>query len=218
MKIQTVLWDNDGVLVDTETLFFEANRRLLAELGVELSIDGFVDINLRQGKSVLRHHGQKLGKSNDEIDELHRIRDGYYSETLEAGALVLPGVPEALEMLRPHFNLAVVTSSLPTHFYQIHSTTNLTHYFSEIFTRDRYTRAKPDPDPYLTAAKHLQVLPEHCVVIEDTVRGLHSAKAAGMSCIVIPNSLAPQAQYEGALALANDALDAAQIILGKANE
>ena len=153
MKIQAVLWDNDGVLVDTETLFFEANRKLLAEFGVELSLDGFVDINLRQGKSVLRHHGQKIGKNNEEIAELHRIRDDYYLEALKAGSLVLPGVPEALEMLHPLFNLAIVTSSLPIHFYQIHSTTNLTHYFSEIFTRDRYDRAKPYPDPYLTAAK-----------------------------------------------------------------
>lgn len=80
--IQAIFWDNDGVLVDTEELFFEANRKILAEQGIDLSLDDFAELSLRQGRSVL-----DLVKGMDEAsrEALRQERNRYYEVTLLAG-------------------------------------------------------------------------------------------------------------------------------------
>jgi len=204
-KIAAVLWDNDGVLVDTEALF--------ETLGITLSLNDFAEINLRQGNSVMRHHTQAIGMSDEEIAKLHKVRDGRYTDLLNLGVEKIPGVENALELLRPHARQAVVTSSLPKHFHLIHETTGLKKYFEFFLTRDHYKLAKPNPEPYLTAAKKLGVSPEKCVVIEDTERGLSAAKNAGMACLVIPNPLATVGDFSDADAVVASPTEAAQLII-----
>ncbi len=212
-KIEAILWDNDGVLVDTEQLFFQANRESLAELGVTLDLKDFAEINLRQGQSVIRYHASKLGKTPEEITALHRERDKRYSLLLADEVPVLTGVRVALEKLAPHFRQAIVTSSLPEHFHFIHERTKLKPHFELILTRDCYKLAKPNAEPYLTAAAQLGVPPSSCIVIEDTERGLRSATQAGMRCVVIPNHLMPEAEWTDAWAIATSATEAAELIL-----
>lgn len=212
-KIEAILWDNDGVLVDTEALFFEANKLTLSELGIALSLEEFAEINLRQGRSVIRHHAEKLGQSLEQIRQLHVTRDARYSSLLNTEVRILDGVLDALLQLKPYFRQAIVTSSLPEHFHFIHERTKLKPHFELILTRDCYTLAKPNPEPYLTAAEKLGVSPSSCVVIEDTERGLVSATEAGMRCIVIPNHLMPDADWNAAWSVASSASEAAALIL-----
>jgi len=185
--IKTLFFDNDGVLVDTEHLYFAANQLILEQNGQSISQTQFADISLRQGQSVIR--SLLPGRSSDELNDLHRQRDQLYSELLQSEPISVPCVEEQLSMLRQSFRMAIVTSSRREHFEIIHGRLNLLKNFDFVLTREDYSAGKPAPDPYLAAIRRSGESPDNCLAIEDTPRGLRSALAAGLECIVIPNRL-----------------------------
>ena len=121
------------------------------------------------------------------MEDLRRWRNARYSELLAGRDLVLPGVRETLEQLASRIKMAVVTSSRRDHFELIHAGSDLLAFFDFILCREDYREAKPDPEPYLLALKQSGRETRHCLVIEDSLRGLAAAKAAGLTCWVIPS-------------------------------
>lgn len=194
--MKTLFFDNDGVLVDTEHLFFAANRLILEQNGRHLSLAHFADISLRRGQSVIR--SLLPSRSDDELNELHRQRDRHYSELLQNESISVPFVEEQLRALRQSFRMAIVTSSRREHFDIIHSRLNLLSNFDFVLTREDYAAGKPAPDPYLAALRRSGESPDNCLVIEDSPRGLRSALAAGLDCIVIPNRLLDGSDFASA--------------------
>jgi len=192
-----ILFDNDGVLVDTEPLFLAATQELLGTVGVAIDIEIYRDLCLVQGRSVF-DLAQRQGLSRQEILELRARRDARYMEMIEAGVAVLDGVGDTLAKLHGVRPLAIVTSSLRPHFESIHRQTGLLRYFDFVLADGDYARHKPHPDPYLAAAKRFDVDCERCLVIEDTERGLEAAHAAGMRCVAIPNALSETGNFERA--------------------
>ena len=178
-----IFWDNDGVLVDTEGLYFQASREALEQLGFSLSAEQFADISLASGRSVF-----ELATDDRQVmDRLRHWRNQRYSALLAGQDLVLPGVRETLARLANRTNMAIVTSSRRDHFELIHSGSGLLPYFDFILCREDYREAKPDPEPYLLALQRSGRDARHCLVIEDSVRGLMAAKAAGLECWMIPS-------------------------------
>ncbi|MHB0915072.1 MAG: HAD family hydrolase [Thermoleophilia bacterium] len=201
--LKAILWDNDGVLVDTEELYYEATRRVAAGAGVELTAAQFLEVSLTAGLSmfdILRERGF----SGAEVDELRRRRNALYRSFLLAGVRVNAGVREALEELRGSYRMGVVTSSLREHFDAAHASTGLAGHFEFVVAREDYRESKPAPDPYLTALERHGLDPAECVAIEDTRRGLDSALAAGLSCLAVPTALTRDADFSGALAVLAD--------------
>lgn len=195
--IRAVFWDNDGVLVDTERLYFQATRELLLQAGVTLTEELFRRISLTEGRSAF-----DLAKANgvpqERIDRLHEERNRRYTELLNRGVRILEGVEETLASLRGTVTMAIVTSSRRVHFDAIHAGTGLIPYFDFILAREDYTQSKPDPEPYLTALKISGCSPEEALVIEDSPRGLAAAVAAGIRCLVVPNDLTKGSPFTGA--------------------
>ena len=184
MNYQCIFWDNDGVLVDTEGLYYEASREALARIGYDLTVERFAEISLATGRSVF-----ELATADEALmDALRDWRNQRYRELLTARQLLLPQVRETLESLAPHKQMAIVTSSRRDHFDLIHAATELLHLFDFILCREDYREAKPDPEPYLKAVQCSGRDPRQCLVIEDSVRGLTAAKAAGLTCWVIPSA------------------------------
>ena len=183
-----VFFDNDGILVDTEPLFFQATQEILATIDILLDAETYHDISMRQGQTVFNLATER-GVSDSEIKMLRERRGRRYAELIAAGVRVLEGVPKTLERLHRVLPLAIVTSSTREHFEQIHSQTSLVRYFEFVLASGDYEKHKPDPEPYLAAASRMKVAPDRCLVIEDTERGVEAAAAAGMSCIAIPNAL-----------------------------
>jgi HAD superfamily hydrolase (TIGR01509 family) len=190
--VRAVLWDNDGVLVDTERLYFQANREVMAEHGFELSRELFADYSLRQGRSVF---DLLEGLSGADFDDLRARRNARYELLIAAGVRVFDGVRETLEALRGRVPMAIVTSSNAAHFEAIHEQTDLLHYFDFVLKNGDYVHHKPHPEPYLTAARRLALDPSDCVVVEDSERGVEAAHRAGMRCIAIPNALASDGDF-----------------------
>ncbi len=186
--VKAIFWDNDGTLVNTERLYFQATKEVLAKAGVELTRDLFVEFFLNQSRGAW-HLAEEKGVSQSEIESLRSERNELYGRMLVAEPLAIPGVEETLARLKGHFIMGIVTSSRRDHFELIHRGTHLTPYFDFILTREDYTNSKPNPDPYLRALECVDVEKRECLVIEDSERGLKAANGAGLKCWVIPNDL-----------------------------
>jgi HAD superfamily hydrolase (TIGR01509 family) len=186
--IRAVFWDNDGVLVDTEKLYFQATRELLLSTGVTLTEELFKRISLSEGRSAFSLAAER-GVPQEVIDRLHEERNQRYTELLRGGVRIMEGVQETLAELRGKMVLGIVTSSRREHFETMHERTGLLPHFDFILTREDFTLSKPDPEPYRAAMAKCGYGPGECLVIEDSPRGLASARAAGIRCLVVPNDL-----------------------------
>ncbi len=182
---RAILWDNDGVLVDTEPVFYEVTGEALAEFGVTLTEELYVDFSLRRGHSLFELAAER-GVGPDEIAWSKEKRNARYLERLRAGVPLLEGVRESVEALSGQLPMAVVTSSFREHFDVIHRPLGLLEHFEFVLADGDYPRHKPNPDPYLAAAARLGLEPAECLVVEDSERGLQAAVSAGMRCVVVP--------------------------------
>ncbi|HVB86978.1 MAG TPA: HAD family phosphatase [Candidatus Dormibacteraeota bacterium] len=198
--VDAILWDNDGVLVDTEGLFFQSTRRTLARIGIELRLQQFLELSMRQGRSAFDLAAAR-GWKGQQIADLKHERDRLYSEMLRRQGRVLPGVPETLRALHGRMRMAVVTSSQRQHFEALHANIGLAAYFEFVLAREDYRKAKPNPEPYLLALERLRMRAERCVAVEDSERGLAAARAAGIRCLVIPNNMTRDCSFPGATAI-----------------
>ena len=198
--IKAVLWDNDGVLVDTEKLFFQATKKTLAPVGIELPRDLFVEYSLIKGVG-LRDYLTKYNLDPELYEDLRKKRSTEYSNLLKTKTELITGVSETLKSLYSCYKMGIVTSSRKHHFEIIHKNTNILKYFDFVLTREDYTNSKPDPEPYLKGLEMIGVKPEECIAIEDSARGLKSANRAGIFCLMIPNELSLPETYDGAYKL-----------------
>lgn len=200
--MNTLLFDNDGVLVDTERYYFTANRRVLEPFGITLTAEQFADVSLRQGLSVIRTLLPDCPEHT--LAGLHRQRNRLYTELLQTEPLAIPGIEKQLVLLGQQYRMAIVTSSLREHFDIIHSRLDLLRYFDFVLTREDYQNSKPAPDPYLTALQRASAHPAQCLVIEDSPRGQQSALAAGLRCVLVSNPLLGASAFDPQSRLISD--------------
>lgn len=205
-QISAIFWDNDGVLVDTERIFFAANRQILQSLGIELTESDFIRISLGEGNSVLSLADHLFPDSHGH-QHLSQARNQLYSELLaNAGPeLINPGIIQTLKFFHRKVAMAIVTSCRREHFELIHCRTGILPYMDFILTLEDFTDSKPSPEPYLAALRRSGHHPNDCIVIEDAARGIESAHTAGLEVIAIPNRLSPATGLSAADAIINDA-------------
>lgn len=196
--IRALLWDHDGVLVDTEELYFQATREVLASLGIELSAEQHRRVNLEQGRSVWPWVRAQRGYDDAQLEALRRQRDARYAELLTQSDRLVPGVVPLLRELAQTRRMAIVTSSRREHFELLHRDGRILPFFEFVLTREDYAASKPDPEPYRLAVSRLRLPPEACLVIEDSERGLRAATAAGLRCWVLPSALTRGSAFVGA--------------------
>jgi len=208
--LKAVFWDNDGVLVDTEELYFEATRTVLARAGYNLTAEQYIDIGLHQGRSVFDLI--RDGYDADAIEDLRAVRNDLYADRLSAGIPALDGIEAVLAGLYGRVRMGVVTSSNPDHFALIHRTTGLLQYFDFVLTNRDYAHTKPHPAPYLAALARSGFTPNECIALEDSPRGLLAAQAAGLRCVVVPRGLTRGGDFTGAYRVVADASEIADIL------
>ncbi len=192
--ITTLLWDHDGILVDTERFYFQATRETLAQVGVELSEELYRQFFLVQARGAW-HLAEARGVAPEAREALKRARDARYTELLLSNDVLAPQVLALLDTLAPRFRMAIVTSSRRVHFEAIHRTSGVPSRFELILAREDYVNSKPDPEPYLTAMARMGVGPDTCLVIEDSERGLTAAHAAGIRCWALPSELTRSSSF-----------------------
>ncbi|HYV98394.1 MAG TPA: HAD family phosphatase [Gemmatimonadaceae bacterium] len=195
--IRAVLWDNDGVLVDTERLYFEATRRVLADVGIELTHAQYMELFLVQSRGAW-HLAAERGHDAAALERLRMRRNRVYSELLADGADIVEGVVPLLESLHGRFTMGIVTSSRRDHFDIIHRSSGLLRFFDFALTADDCTHTKPHPELYQKAVARTGFAASECLAVEDSARGLAAATAAGVKCVVIPTPLTASSDFSGA--------------------
>lgn len=195
-QLQAILFDSDGVLADTERVFFEATRAAFGRAGVTLEDARWARWYLAEGRRS-REVARLLGIAPSVVEELIEFRDGCFWSRVDAGGLVFPGVRETLAGLAGRFRLAVVTGASRDHFDRVHASTGLAGFFETIIAREDYEQPKPHADAYLAALERLGLEPGRCLAVEDSPRGAAAAVAAGIRCCVVPTALTDAALCPG---------------------
>ena len=192
---KAVIFDLDGVIVDTEPLHKEAWRRVFEDkkFGIEESTleheltlaIGITDISFLN-KLFSRYHIYE-----DPHTWLTEKREIYY-QMLPQRIKPFPGVISLIEELSTKYSLAIASNASRRSIHTVISHLSLRDYFRIIAGRENIHRHKPKPEIFFITAEKLGVEPSACVVIEDSIAGVESAKNARMRCIAVTNSLPSQ--------------------------
>src|SRR5574344_229383 len=180
-----ILFDNDGILVETEKWYFEANKKSLILLVLNLYID-FYKNNMIKGGSAFEL-AQLQNIKNNIIEKHRRIRDNYYQEFLQTKDITIPNVKKVLKELSKKYKMAIVTTSRRVDFELIHNNRGLIDFMDFVLCVEDYTKAKPNPEPYLKGLEKFGAKDFEAIVVEDSQRGLESSKRANIECIVVKN-------------------------------
>ncbi len=194
--VRGVCVDLDGTLVDSEGMQWEAYRRVLARFGVDLGLDEYRRRFIAAAggaEDACRRYALPIDAAT-----LRTRKAAVYRELIAAGAPAMPGARACLERLHRRWPLAVVTNSTRVETELLLRPLGFDAYLAAVVAREDYAAAKPAPDAYLAAAAALGCAPAACVAVEDTPRGLASARAAGMRVVVVPGELMADQDFPGA--------------------
>jgi HAD superfamily hydrolase (TIGR01509 family) len=211
--VDLVIFDCDGVLIDSERLGVKVDVEVLRELGWPLSesevIERFVGRSDRENRAVIEAHlGRKLPDGwAEEVEERYRQRF--------AGELTpVAGVLEALE--RIVLPTCVASSATHDHLRYTLGLTGLYDRFDgRIFSAEDVAAGKPAPDLFLHAAEQMGARPARCVVIEDSRYGVQAARAAGMRVLAFAGGLTPGEVLDGADTVVFDDMRELPSLLGR---
>lgn len=191
-----ILWDNDGVLVDTEHWYFTATQRALAELDFILEKETYLQRMVRGESSW--DLAIASGIEPDAAVHKRKLRDIYYQEYLKSEDIEIPGVEAVLANLAQTHAMAIITTSKRVDFEVIHRHRNIVRHMDFVLAREDYEKSKPHPEPYLAGLERFGAHPDECLVVEDSQRGLQAALAAGIDCAIVHNDFTASHDFTGA--------------------
>ena len=201
--IDAVVFDLDGVIVDSEHVWDEVRQQLAEERGGRWHDRASRDMMGMSSVEWSRYMHDVIGleETPEEINaEVVRRLEAIYRERLP----LIPGAVEAVQTLAERWPLGLASSSNRELIDFVLDVSALDRFFRATVSSEEVPRGKPAPDVYLEAARRLEAAPERCAAVEDSEAGIRSAKAAGMRVIAIPNPHFPPAA---------EALEAADVVL-----
>jgi len=182
---RAIVFDLDGVIVDSEALHYAAYMAVLQSFGVQVTADEYAAHWTATGRGP--EYAVQTYALPVDAHTLRALKDPVYHDILRQRAALMPGATAALVRLQPHAALAIATNSNRQDVAFVLDHFNLRQFFTTVVTREDYAEAKPSPDAYLTAATRVGAAPGACVVVEDSYRGILAAHRAGAVVVAIPN-------------------------------
>jgi len=198
-QIRAVVFDLDGVLIDSEQLWDEVREQLAHERGGRWHDRAQADMMGMSSTEWSRYMHDVIGlaESPEEINaEVVQRLLARYRESLP----LLPGAIETVDRLAAHWPLGLASSSNREVIDAVLEQAGIAHLFRGTVSSEEVEHGKPAPDVYLEAARRLGIVPSHCAAVEDSRNGIRSARAAGMRVIAIPNPHYPPTDDTLALA------------------
>ncbi len=185
-RLEAVIFDLDGTIVDSEPLWFESDTQFTKNLGILFNQEewnGFIGMGGRAFAALVKER-LNLGET---LDELAEKKDDAYLDTAKGRIKAFPEIVKLIKALRLQgMNLAVASGSSRRVIEATLDSISLRPVFSVILSADDVPRGKPFPDIFLEAAARLGVEPGNCLVMEDSERGIQAALDAGMACVAVP--------------------------------
>jgi HAD superfamily hydrolase (TIGR01509 family) len=189
--VESVLFDMDGLLIDTESVYIDALQAAARAMGREMPIE-FCHSMIGIPGPVCDGMIQDFYDPDFILETFAAHFDEHAHRVLGAGVPVKAGAVELLDFLRARgLPLGLATSSSRTTVERHLGRAGLLDRFQAVATRDDVRHGKPQPDVYIEAARRLRVPPRHCIALEDSNTGLTAAHAAGTMAIMVPDIVQP---------------------------
>ena len=182
--IQAVIWDLDGVIIDSADEHRRAWQRLAREEGITMTDANFWATFGKRNDDIFASVWGNL--SPKQVKTLSERKEMYFRELIKESAVPLPGAIELMRELHDsRFAQALASSTPIENINLIADVLGLKRYLSILVSGETVAKGKPAPDIFLKAAAELQMNPSVCLVIEDAVAGVEAAHASGMRCIAV---------------------------------
>jgi HAD superfamily hydrolase (TIGR01509 family) len=207
-RVAAVVFDLDGVLVDTEPYWADAKREVTEANGGRWRAEAPTEMLGMSGPEWAQYMHDQLALSLPPVEIRERVVAAMLGRIAD-GVPLLDGAREAVEALAERWPLGLASSADRPVIEAVLDATGLSRSFQVVVSSDEAGRGKPAPDVYLAAAERLGVPPEQNVAVEDSGNGILAATAAGMSVIAIPVDHTP---------VAADVLEKADVVLGSIRE
>ena len=200
--LEVLIFDLDGLLVDSEPLQFRAYREAFSRNGVSLKLSDWPEWQKLEGSAArwIEAHDLPL-----DAERLRAEKKGLYEALIEDELTLKPGARSLVETLSNQFRLCIASGSRPESIVASLNRFSLMPHFEKLFSAAHLRRSKPYPDVFEEALSRMQVAPQRALVIEDSVTGLQAATSAGIRCVVCPDTFTPSplTDYAGAALVVN---------------
>jgi len=204
--LKTLLFDLDGLLVDSEPLQFRSYQYALDQFGVSLDINAWIQWHSVEASTTRWIKDQGLELDPEEVRSVKKV---HYDHLVASELELKPGAKKLVDECALEFELGVVSSSRKESIEGCLVKFDLHSKFSMFVSGAELKRSKPYPDSYLEALKLMDMAPENVIALEDSVTGFRAATAAGINCVVCPDHFIPKS---------NDAFAGASLIVKSLDE
>ena len=199
---KAVIFDMDGVVIDSEPLHERSSRLVFAKHNLEIEDEVFADFKGSTDRTILEYLVAENGLDL-EVDELLQQKRLTYASLIDE-LQPIPGVISFINQITDHFRLALTTSASRRNKELAFSKFNLHSFFEVVVTSNDITNPKPDPEPYQLTTHQLGLAADECLVIEDSFNGVRSAFQAGCTVAGITTSFSADALKEAGAHLVFD--------------
>ncbi|MDM5270564.1 HAD family phosphatase [Sulfurovum sp. zt1-1] len=191
-----LLFDNDGVLVETEQWYFRANYEILKALNITLEEERYKEIMINGQSALLL--AEEQGYTKERVENERAKRNELYQHYLRTEDIAIPSVHDVLSILKEKYRMGIITSARREDFELIHEGRGIVDHMEFVLCSGEYVRSKPHPDPYLKGLSLFDGEKQEALVIEDSERGLRSAVNAGIECAIVDNHFTTDHDFSSA--------------------
>ena len=185
---KAVIWDMDGVIVDTSSYHFKAWRDAFQKRGVKFTEEDFRR-NFGQRNDTIIRNTLGDGVSQSELETISEEKERDFRKRVGQSIKPLPGAIKLMKVLAEHgFKMALASSAPMENIRLLTEGLGINNWFQSIISGKDVAEGKPSPQGFLLAARRLGAEPEDCIVIEDAVAGVTAAKRAGMHCLAVAST------------------------------
>lgn len=196
--IETIIFDMDGLMIDTEIVYFKMYKKAVNDFGGDIDLDFFRQVIGKPEWYDRKMLVDKFGESfpvDEVIRRMHVYSDEHFKDN---GVDIKEGIVELLSYLKGKgIKMIIASSSKRRRVNQVLKDTGFDAYIQEAVCGDEVTKGKPDPEAFLKAAERMGSVPSACLVLEDSEAGIEAAHRAGIKVICVPDLKQPDEKHVG---------------------
>jgi HAD superfamily hydrolase (TIGR01509 family) len=189
MNIKCILFDSDGVIAETDRIYFEINSQLILRHGIKHTREDYIQYSFL---SDLGSAGFLKENNIENINDFKFERNQMFIRKISTIKPIASSTVDAISELSKKYKIGIVTNASSEVLTAVYKSSVLLDYIDLVVSREKYTNPKPAPDCYLKAIQELDIPPDQTIVVEDSPRGIAAAKSAGLKTVHFQNKYFPE--------------------------